>query len=87
LHHIPSPFCFSYFLLIGSCICAWPARTELFLFIFPTPTTPSFYELRWGLMNYLPGLAWNQGSTDLCLQSSWNTGVINCALLKLAHFN
>jgi hypothetical protein len=33
---------------------------------------PSIYLLRWGLVNFLPGVAWKHDLPDLCLSSSWD---------------
>jgi hypothetical protein len=31
-----------------------------------------FFLLRWGLINFLSGLAWNHNPQNLCLQSVWD---------------
>jgi hypothetical protein len=75
LSHVPSPFCFSYFFLLGSYFMPRPAWHLILLFMLPwvavgmtgVSPTPSAYWLRWGLQNIFALLASNCHLANLCL--------------------
>jgi hypothetical protein len=76
LSHTTSPFCFCYFSSRVLLLCPDQPGLWSSYFCFPhswddrNTTMPSFYWLRWGFMNVLPGVAMNPDPTYHCLSNS-----------------
>jgi hypothetical protein len=75
LNHPSSPFCSGYFRDRVSIFALVGLEPLSSYFMFPLgwqvdTTMPSFFLLRWGLMNSFPGLAWNHDPPNLSFLSS-----------------
>jgi hypothetical protein len=88
LSHSSAPFCVGYFWDRVSCLMPGPLS---FYLCFPrswddrcTVLCPTFYWMRWGLVNFLPKLALNYSLPDLFLPNSWD---YRCELLCPASFH